>query len=67
MDADVKLKSLAFKSVYNVVSSVCCTLSDGKSSGVIEKAGVNHVMPQTIEFDPSKIIKSVWAADDNNT
>ena len=63
MDADVKLKSLAFKSVPNLVSSVCCTLSDGKSSGVIEKAGVDHVKPQTIEFDPLKPIKSVWASD----
>ena len=59
MTADVKIKSLTFKSVPNVVSSVCCTLSDGKSSGVIEKVGVNHKHPQTIEFDSSKPIKSV--------
>lgn len=64
MDANVRVKSLTFKSIsQGVVSSVCFTLSDGKSSGVIEKAGVNHECPQTFEFDSSKPIKSVSASE----
>ena len=63
LEADVKLKSLTFKSYSSAVSSVCCTLTDNKSSGVIEKEGVRHNMPQTIDFDPSKPIRSVSAAN----
>ena len=51
MSADVKIKSLTFKSLQYVVSSVNCTLSNGKSSGVIEAASDDHEIPQTIEFD----------------
>jgi len=66
MTEDVKLKSLTFKSGpdANMVSSICCTLTDGKSSGVIEKANLNHGKRETIEFDASKTIKSVSASDD---
>ena len=46
MDPDVKLKSFAFKKVgTDAISSVCCTLSNGWSSGVVESAGVDHKMP----------------------
>ena len=40
---NVRLHSLTFKKVYSdVISSVCCTLTNGETSGTIEDDSIEH-------------------------
>ena len=50
----VKLESITFKSNAAVLSSVRCVLSNGITSPVFEREGVEyeHEREETIHFDP---------------
>ena len=67
LSLDTYLKSLKVKSSCDSgsISSVCCTLSNGKTSSVFEKSGHDHTNEKTIEFDPSTPIRAVVASDCN--
>ena len=63
-EPDVALKSIQFKTImydYSTLSSVQVSLTNGQSSPVFEKAGVDHEHPKTIDFDPNKPIRAVEA------
>ena len=68
MPANVTLKRLEFMKVReDSLSFVCCTLSNGATSGPIEGEGVNsHASPKVIQFDPRRPIRSVVAFDNNS-
>ena len=65
MTADLSLKSIEFKSVSgnNPISSVRCTLTNGVSSPLFEKAGVSHEKPATYNFDVNRKVCKVEAHD----
>ena len=64
---NVQLHSLTFKKVHSdVISSVCCTLTNGESSGTIEDQSIEHEAEETIVFDPETLrkVRSVEAVDE---
>ena len=63
-EPDVALKSIQFKTImydYSTLSSVQVSLTNGQSSPVFEKAGVDHKYPKTIDFDLNTPIRAVAA------
>ena len=68
MPSNVSLRSLEFRKVReDSISYVCCTLTNGVTSGAIEGEGVtSHAARHVINFDASKVIRSVIAFDNNS-
>ena len=61
IEAGVSLKSIEFKSAADI-SSVRCTLTNGVSSPLFEKAGVTHNNPIAYNFDANRKVCKVEAS-----
>ena len=72
MSSAVYLKSLDLKAQSNgVLVSIRCNLSNGVSSSIFEKEGIDEVFnyvnhPETIEFDQTRPIRRVKAKNHGN-
>ena len=67
MTADLSLKSIEFKASGGALSSVRCTLTNGVSSPLFEKAGVDHNQNATYNFDPKKKVCKVELSSNGNS
>ena len=66
LGADVSLRSIEFKSSGGPISSVRCTLTNGVSSLLFEKAGAGDKNPVTYNFDTNKKIRKVEASSNGS-
>lgn len=64
---DVHLRSITFKGYPSSISSVQCTLSNGKQSPTFEKEGRSHAHQETFHFNVNQPVRSLKAEESGNS
>ena len=67
MTAEMSLKSIEFKANGSILSSVRCTLTNGVSSPLFERAGATHGQPAIYNFDPKRKVCKVELSSNSNS